>query len=103
MPRSPRISLGTGAARLHVNSDLGAFLLRCADRQLDPLTADRPHLDLYVRWMQEARGFKPSKVSRRMSVVTGLYRTCVIDCVLEHSPAEFVTAQTCPGSHPPSA
>jgi hypothetical protein len=79
-----------GDSRLHVNSDLRAFLLWCADRELDPLAAARPHLELYVRWMQEVRGFKPSTVSRRMSVVTGFYRTCVIDGLLEHSPAEFV-------------
>jgi site-specific recombinase XerD len=40
--------------------------------------------------MQEIRRFKPSTVSRRMAVVTGFYRTCVIDAVLEHSPAEYV-------------
>jgi integrase/recombinase XerD len=39
-----------------------------------------------VRWMQEVRRFKPSTTSRRMAVVTGFYRTCVIDAVLEHYP-----------------
>lgn len=43
-----------------------------------------------MRWMQETRRFKPSTVSRRMAVVTGFYRTCVIDSVLEHSPADYV-------------
>jgi hypothetical protein len=28
--------------------------------------------------------------SRRMAVVTGFYRICVIDAVLEHSPADYV-------------
>ena len=37
------------------------------------------HVELYVRWMQEVRRFKPSTVSRRLSVVVGFYRTCVID------------------------
>ncbi len=40
--------------------------------------------------MQEIRRFKPSTVSRRFSVVAGFYRTCVIDGLLEHSPAEHV-------------
>jgi hypothetical protein len=40
--------------------------------------------------MQETRRYKPSTVSRRTSVLAGFYRTCVIDGVLEHSPAEFV-------------
>lgn len=33
-----------------------------------PLTAKRAHLELYVRWMQEIRRYKPSTVSRRMAV-----------------------------------
>jgi hypothetical protein len=36
--------------------------------------------------MQEVHRLKPSTVSRGMTVVTGFYRTCVIDAVLEHSP-----------------
>lgn len=50
----------------------------------------RADVERYVRWIQEVRHFKPSTVSRRMAVVTGFYRTCVIDAVLEHSPAEYV-------------
>jgi len=37
------------------------------------------HLELYLRWMQELRHFQPSTVSRRLSVVCGFYRTCVLD------------------------
>ncbi len=40
--------------------------------------------------MQEIRRFRPSTVSRRFSVVAGFYRTCVLDGILEHSPAEHV-------------
>jgi len=40
--------------------------------------------------MQEARRFKPSTVSRRFSVAAGFYRTCVLDGILQHSPAEHV-------------
>jgi hypothetical protein len=39
------------------------------------------HLELYIRWMQEVRRFKPSTVSRRFSVTAGFYRTAVIDGV----------------------
>jgi integrase len=46
--------------------------------------------------MQETRLFKPSTVSRRFSVTAGFYRTCVIDGLLEHSPAEHVRRPTVP-------
>ncbi|MEU3622498.1 tyrosine-type recombinase/integrase [Amycolatopsis coloradensis] len=65
-----------------------------------PLEAGRAQIELYVRWMQEVRRFKPSTVSRRMSIVTGFYRTCVIDTVLEHSPAEYVRRPIVPAESP---
>jgi integrase/recombinase XerD len=73
-----------GSSREHTASDLHCYLTWCADRGLDPLTARRPHLELYIRWMQEIRRFKPSTVSRRFSITAGFYRTCVIDGLLEH-------------------
>jgi hypothetical protein len=75
-----------GSSRDHTESDLRCYLTWCAERGLDPLAAKRPHLELYIRWMQEIRRFKPSTVSRRFSVTAGFYRTCVLDGVLPHSP-----------------
>ncbi|HSK55113.1 MAG TPA: tyrosine-type recombinase/integrase [Jiangellales bacterium] len=76
------------------------FLKWCAERDLDPLAAQRAHLELYVRWCQEVRRFKPSTVSRRTSVVCGFYRTCVIDGLLEHSPARWLRRPTVPPDSP---
>jgi integrase/recombinase XerD len=44
--------------------------------------------------------FKPSTVSRRFSVVAGFYKTCVIDGLLEHSPAEHVRRPAVPPGSP---
>src|SRR5271165_2729606 len=60
-----------GSSREHTESDLRCYLAWCAERGLDPLAAQRPHLELYIRWMQEIRRFKPSTVSRRFSVAAG--------------------------------
>ena len=89
-----------GSSRKHTESDLRCFLAWCAEHGLDPLAARRPHLELYIRWMQEIRLFKPSTVSRRFSVTAGFYRTCVIDGLLEHSPAEHVRRPTVPAESP---
>ncbi len=59
-----------------------------------------PHADRLLRWMQEVRRFKPSTVSRRFSVTAGLYRTCVIDGLLEHSPVEYVRRPAVPAESP---
>ena len=89
-----------GTSRDHTNSDLRCYLTWCAERGLDPFQARRPHLELYIRWMQEIRRFKPSTVSRRFSVTAGFYRTCVIDGLLEHSPAEYVRRPAVPAESP---
>jgi integrase/recombinase XerD len=89
-----------GSSREHTESDLRCYLSWCAEHGLDPLAAQRPHLELYIRWMQEIRRFKPSTVSRRFSVTAGFYRTCALDGVLPHSPAEHVRRPSVPAESP---
>jgi len=89
-----------GSSREHTESDLRCYLAWCPERNLDPLAAQRLHLELYIRWMQETRRFKPSTISRRFSVTAGFYRTCAIDGVLEHSPAEHVRRPAVPAESP---
>ncbi len=89
-----------GSSRDHTDSDLRCYFIWCAERGLNPLAARRPHLELYIRWMQETRRFKPSTVSRRFSVTAGFYRTCVMDGVLDHSPAEHVRRPSVPPESP---
>jgi integrase/recombinase XerD len=89
-----------GQSRIHTESDLRGYLIWCDVRGLDPLAATRPHVELYVRWLQEVRRHRPSTVSRRVSVVAGFYRTCVIDGALEHSPAEYVRRPNVPAESP---
>jgi integrase/recombinase XerD len=83
-----------GQSRVHTERDLRIYLRWCAERGLDPLRATRPHVELYVRWMQERQSYAASTVARRIAIVAGFYRTCVIDGVLEHSPAEYVRRPT---------
>jgi integrase/recombinase XerD len=89
-----------GQSRVHTESDLRGYLVWCELRGLDPLAATRPHIELYLRWLQEVRRYRPSTVSRRMSVVAGFYRTCVIDSLLEHSPADYVRRPHVPAESP---
>ena len=89
-----------GQARVHAESDLSCFLRWCQRAETLPLAARRVDLELYLRWMQNDRRFKPSTVSRRLSVVAGFYRTCVIDGMLEHSPAEHVRRPRVPPESP---
>ena len=84
---------------MHTESDLRKFFGWCAEHGLDPSRPAVTHLELYVRWMQEIRRFQPSTVSRRMSVVAGFYRTCVIDGG-GATPAEYVRRPRVPPESP---
>ncbi|RSM64997.1 integrase, partial [Actinoplanes sp. ATCC 53533] len=89
-----------GATRQHTESDLRIFLTWCADQELNPLTARRVDIERYVRWLQDVRCYQPSTVSRRLSVVIGFYRVCVIDQALPHSPADYVRRPLVPPESP---
>jgi integrase/recombinase XerD len=97
---SAYLSRYKGLSREHTHSDLRVFLTWLTGQGLDPLTIQRHELELYVRWLQEVRRFKPSTVSRRTSVVAGFYRTCVIDGVLARSPADYLRRPTVPAESP---
>ncbi|WP_230689016.1 site-specific integrase [Micromonospora sp. WMMC415] len=89
-----------GQTRVHTESDLRVFLRWCTDQDLDPLAAARVDVERYVRWLQDVRRYQPSTVSRRLSVVVGFYRVCVIDAILDHSPADYVRRPTVPAESP---
>jgi integrase/recombinase XerD len=89
-----------GESRLHTESDLRVFLRWCADQALDPLAAVRADIERYLRWLQDVRRYQPSTISRRLSVVVGFYRVCVIDQMLPHSPADYVRRPPVPADSP---
>src|SRR3954468_8154516 len=89
-----------GETRTHTASDLNSYLRWCLEHSLNPLEAGRAHIELSLRWLQEVRRLRASTVSRRLSVLATFYRTCVIDGILEHSPAEYVRRPTVPPESP---
>lgn len=70
--------------------DLRCFWQWCADHQLVPLAAKRPHLELYLRDLEQ-RGYAPATVSRRLSTVAGLFKYAVIDELVASNPTLAVT------------
>ena len=90
-----------GSSREHTDSDLRSYLAWCAERGLDPLAAQRPHLELYIRWMQEIRRFRPSTVSRRFSVTAGFYETASSTASWSIPPLSMCAAPPSLRSHRP--
>jgi integrase/recombinase XerD len=67
--------------------DLKVFLAFCENQQLHPLEAKRPHLELYLRWMEDhpAR-WSESTISRRFGTVAGFYKAAVRDDLIVKDP-----------------
>jgi integrase/recombinase XerD len=89
-----------GSSREHTESGLRCYLPWWAGRGPGPLAAQRPQLELSLRWMQEIRRFRPSAVSRRFPVAAGFCRTCVLDGLIGHSPAGHVRRPAVPAESP---
>ncbi|HEY5249518.1 MAG TPA: tyrosine-type recombinase/integrase, partial [Dermatophilaceae bacterium] len=80
----------SGRTREAYAADLRTYLTWCSARSLDVFAASRPHIEIYVRWLEEDRHLAPATVARRLSTVIGFYRFMVIDGHLDKSPAEYV-------------
>ena len=70
--------------------DLKTYFAWCAARGTEVFEMTRPHVEVYVRWMEEQRLYAPATTARRLSTVAGYYRFAVIDGYLDRSPAEYV-------------
>ncbi len=79
-----------GATLRAYTQDLRAFLAWCTERDLTPLQAQRPHLELYLRWM-ERQDYAPATISRRFTTVAGFYRYATSDGHCPKDPALAVT------------
>jgi hypothetical protein len=79
-----------GVSRSHTESDLRSYLTWCAGHGLDPLAARGRIWSCTSGGCKRSAGSSPPPSPRRFSVTAGFYRTCVIDGLLEHSPAEHV-------------
>jgi integrase/recombinase XerD len=75
----------------------------CEEHHLEPLAdVRRPHVELYARDL-EARGLAAATVALKLVVLTGFYRYCVEEQLIEHSPAVHVRRPKVPRSRPGSA
>lgn len=69
--------------------DLVDWFTWCSRHQLDPLAAERHHVQLYARELEHV-GRTPATVARRLASLAGLYRYAVEEGYLDRSPAAHV-------------
>lgn len=85
-----------GATLRAYTQDLCYFLRWCAERNVEPLLAERPHLEFYLRCMEQ-QGLAPATIGRRFTTVAGFYRYAVIDGRVQKDPSLAVTRPRSPG------
>jgi integrase/recombinase XerD len=77
-------------------ADLNLFLDWCDQNGLAPLEATRPHLELYIRWMEQQTSAKTGRpwaqatVNRRFCTIAVFYKYARRDKLITEDPAEFV-------------
>lgn len=75
----------TGHTANAYRADLHAWFGWCLEHDVDPLAAQRPHLQVWIRTLEAARA--PATVARRLSTVCGFYRYCLAEGFIDRSPA----------------
>ena len=79
----------SGPTRISYAADLRYWFAWCDQVGLPAFEAQRPHLELWARLLEE-RGLARATIGRRLSTLAGFYRFAVIDGILDRSPAEYV-------------
>ena len=70
--------------------DIRLYIEWCEAVGLDPMVAERPHLELFARHLEIERGNAPSTVHRRLSCLRMFYRMAHVDGHITRNPAEYV-------------
>jgi site-specific recombinase XerD len=79
-----------GATRAAYGRDLRAWLSWCADHNVDPLVAQRAHVDAYARTLAEVDGRSPATVARHLSTLAGFYKYAVGEDFIARNPVANV-------------
>lgn len=89
--RSAFLLAHQGATRSAYSRDLDAWLLWCEKHHLDPLAAQRAHVDAFARILAEVE-YKPGKtrspatVARHLSTLAGFYKYAVAEDLVARNP-----------------
>jgi integrase/recombinase XerD len=67
-------------------SDLRIYFNWCDRSGIDPLTAKRIHVQLFVRYLEDERKYGPSGIQRTMTAVRCFYDNSVVDGYVNTSP-----------------
>jgi integrase/recombinase XerD len=79
----------SGTTRIGYTIDLRNYWTWCETNQLHIFDARRPHIELYVRSLED-HGYARSTIGRRLSTVASFYKWCTDEELLGRNPAANV-------------
>jgi len=82
--------------RSHHENNLKQWFRFCATRPMDPMEAERAHIELYGRWLEEVKGLAIATVANQLGTICQFYKHCMIDRYLAYNPAEYVKRPSVP-------
>lgn len=78
------------STREEYTSDLRMYFNWCTEMGIDPLAAQRYHVQGYARWLADVRGLMPATIGRRMGTLSGYYDTAQLDGYVAASPYHHI-------------
>ena len=84
------ILLSRSTVRAAYRHDLRAWFSWCSDHDLDPLLAQRAHVDAYARTLGEVEDRSPATVARHLSALSGFYRYALAEDLVARNPVANV-------------
>ena len=84
------ILLSRSTVRAAYRHDLRAWFSWCSDHDLDPLLAQRAHVDAYARTLGEVEDRSPATVARHLSALSGFYRYTLAEDLVARNPVANV-------------
>lgn len=84
------LSRYTGETRDLYIGDLRIFFEWCRVNGIQPLSAQRVHVEFFARYLEDERGNGPASVHRRLSTVKGFYRIALADDRITKDPTIFL-------------
>lgn len=99
--RDQYVALGFLASYREPTRSLYALNLRqwfawCQQRGIKPLSAERAHIEVWAREMEERQGLKASTVANKLNTVSGFYRVARRDKHVVDDPAEYIRRPSVP-------
>lgn len=82
--------------RTHHQLNLKQWFEWCYRRGITPVTAERAHIEVYARELEERQGLKVSTVCNKLASINRFYHFAMIDHYINVNPAEHVRRPTVP-------